>query len=72
LEVDYSSRILVGLLTAIWGVFLLLVIRPSHVGWTLLLFTSGALIFSQLLRVCIAQNHPRPNEHQHPHENPKT
>jgi hypothetical protein len=73
LEVDYSSRILVGLLVGIWGTVLLFAVRPSDVRLTLLLFTLGALIFSQLLSVRVAEDSPPPRkEQQHPHETRKT
>ncbi len=71
LAVDYSSRILVGLFVGIWGAFLVVIVHARDVRWTLLFFVLGALIFSQFLRVCLAQNSPRRKEQQHPRETPK-
>ena len=71
LEVDYSSRILVGLFVGIWGAFLVVVVHASDVRWTLLFFALGALIFSQLLRVRVAHDLSRRKEEQHPRETPK-
>src|ERR1043166_1865707 len=65
LEVDYSSRILLGLLAGSWGAFLLVIVHPRHVGWTLLFFVLGAVIFSLVLRACVAEKSPR-KEEQHP------
>jgi hypothetical protein len=71
LQVDYSSRILVGLFIGIWGVFLLVIVHARDVRWTTLLFALGALILCQLVRVCVAEDSPRRKEQQHPRETPK-
>jgi hypothetical protein len=70
LEIDYSSRILVGFCAAIWGAFLIFHVHSALLAAAL--FALGALIFSELLSVCVAQKPRRPKEEQDSREAPKT
>jgi len=70
LEIDYPSIILVGFCCAIWGTFIVMKLHDPL--WSVLLFTLGALVFSQVLSVCVVEKAQPPTNRQHPHDTPKT
>jgi hypothetical protein len=71
LTIDHSSALLVGFCCAVWGTFLIFKLHDPL--WAaLLLFTLGALIFTQFLSVSVVENAPSPKNQPQPRETPKT